>query len=47
MKLPNFIYRFSSPKHFYSMSGKLLPWLVATSFALLVLGLYVGFAMAP
>jgi len=29
------------------MSGKLLPWLVATSFALLVLGLYVGFAMAP
>ncbi len=47
MKLPQFIYRFSSPKHFYEMSGRLLPWLAATSLGLLILGLYVGFAMAP
>lgn len=47
MKLPAFIYRFSSPKHFYSMSGKLIPWLAATSLGLLLLGLYVGFGMAP
>ncbi|MBC8519598.1 MAG: heme ABC transporter permease [Gammaproteobacteria bacterium] len=47
MKLPNFIYRFSSPKHFYSMSGKLLPWLAGLSFALMIVGLYIGFAVAP
>jgi len=47
MKLPAFIYRFSSPKHFYSMSGKLLPWLASLSLALLLIGLYVGFGIAP
>ncbi len=47
MKLPAFIYRFSSPKHFYAMSGTLIPWLASFSLALLLLGLYVGFAMAP
>ncbi len=47
MKLPNFVYRFSSPKYFYSMSGKLLPWLAGISFALMILGLYIGFAIAP
>ncbi len=47
MKLPAFIYRFSSPRHFYSMSGKLLPWLAGISVALMVVGLYIGFAIAP
>ncbi len=47
MKLPEFVYRFSSPKHFYSMSGKLLPWLVGITLGLVIVGLYVGFAMAP
>ncbi len=47
MKLPNFVYRFSSPKHFYSMSGKLLPWLAGLSIALTIVGLYIGFAVAP
>ena len=47
MKLPNFIYRFSSPKHFYEMSGKLIPWLAGICLALIVVGIYVGFAIAP
>ena len=47
MKLPNFIYRFSSPKHFYAMSGALLPWIAASALGLMILGLYVGFALAP
>ncbi len=47
MKLPQFIYRFSSPKHFYAMSGKLIPWLAALSLALVVVGVYIGFSVAP
>lgn len=47
MKLPAFIYRFSSPKHFYAMSGKLIPWLASISLGMMLLGLYIGFVMAP
>ncbi len=47
MKLPAIVYRFSSPKHFYEMSGRLLPWLVSITVALLLFGLYIGLAVAP
>ncbi len=47
MKLPAIVHKFSSPKNFYQMSGKLIPWLGWICLLLLVLGLYYGFFVAP
>ena len=47
MKLPAILYRFSSPKHFYTMSGKLIPWLTWLFFITLISGLYYGLIVAP
>lgn len=41
------IQRFSSPKHFYSMSGKLIPWFAVPTIILGVYGLYLGLFVAP
>lgn len=38
---------FSSPKSFYPLAGKLLPWFSALALALTALGLYLGFFVAP
>ena len=38
---------FSSPKHFYPLAGKLIPWFAALAGILTVLGLYWGFWVAP
>ena len=47
MKLPAIVHKFSSPKNFYTMSGKMVPWF-AWGFGLtLVFGLYYGFFVAP
>ncbi len=43
----NWIQTFSSPKHFYPMSGRLIPWFTAASAILLVWGLYLGLFVAP
>ncbi|PPD50549.1 MAG: heme ABC transporter permease [Methylotenera sp.] len=40
-------YKWGSPKWFYSMSGKFLPWLVTASVLLLGIGLIWGLAFAP
>lgn len=40
-------YYFSSPKNFYPMAGRLVPWFWALSITLLVVGLYMGFFVAP
>jgi len=40
-------YYFSSPKNFYPMAGRLIPWFWALSITLLVVGLYMGFFVAP
>lgn len=38
---------FSSPKHFYPMAGKLAPWFGALAAILTLVGLYMGFFVAP
>ena len=43
----NFIYRFASPKHFYTISGKLIPWLGISCSIIIVVGLIDGLVFAP
>lgn len=38
---------FSSPKTFYPLAGKLIPWFSALAIVLTLIGLYMGFFMAP
>ncbi len=47
MKLPAIVHKFSSPKNFYTMSGKLIPWFVWSFLITLLAGLYYGFFVAP
>ena len=43
----NFLLSFSSPKAFYPLAGKLLPWFAALAVVLTAIGLYLGFFVAP
>ncbi len=47
MKLPAIVHKFSSPKNFYSMSGKLVPWFTWGFLLTLLAGLYYGLFVAP
>jgi heme exporter protein C len=38
---------YAAPSRFYALSGRLLPWLWATTIAFTLAGLWVGFAVAP
>ncbi|RQP25354.1 heme ABC transporter permease CcmC [Piscinibacter terrae] len=38
---------FAAPSRFYSLTGKLIPWLWAAAIALSLFGLYMGFFVAP
>ncbi|WP_430459018.1 heme ABC transporter permease CcmC [Pusillimonas minor] len=40
-------FKYSSPKTFYPLAGKLIPWFASAAAILAVLGMYVGFFMAP
>jgi heme exporter protein C len=40
-------YKYASPAAFYSVAGKLTPWFAVPAAILFVLGLYVGFFVAP
>lgn len=40
-------FKLSSPKTFYPLAGKLIPWLSVTAVALSFTGIYVGFYLAP
>jgi len=40
-------FKFSSPKTFYPLAGKLIPWLAAMATMLAIAGMYVGFFVAP
>ena len=40
-------YKYASPQNFFSISGKLIPWFAAIAVILSVIGLYVGFFVAP
>lgn len=42
-----FIHRLASPRYFYSLSGRMLPWLVVTTLLLLLAGLYLSLFQAP
>ncbi len=43
----NFLLSFSSPKAFYPLAGKLLPWFAGLALVLTAIGLYLGFFVAP
>ena len=40
-------YKYASPTNFYPLAGKLIPWFAIPSAILFVVGLYVGFFVAP
>jgi len=40
-------HKLGSPKWFYAISGRLLPWLAIASLALLLVGITWGLAFAP
>lgn len=41
------IWKYSSPQIFYPIAGRMVPWFVGAAVVLTVLGLYVGFFVAP
>ena len=47
MRLPRIVHKFASPRYFYELSGKLVPWTSALLFALAIAGLYIGLVLAP
>jgi heme exporter protein C len=40
-------FKYSSPQAFYPLAGRLIPWFAAAAVGLIVVGLYVGFFVAP
>ncbi|HWP00748.1 MAG TPA: heme ABC transporter permease [Methylococcus sp.] len=42
-----FFHQLASPKHFYRISGKLIPWLGLVTGSLFLTGLYLGLVWAP
>ena len=40
-------YRFSSPQTFYPLAGKMVPWFAGAAVILTLVGLYIGFFVAP
>lgn len=46
-KIWRWIQKFSSPKYFYEMSGRLIPWLAAIATILCIYGIYTGLFVAP
>ncbi|MDH5737786.1 MAG: cytochrome c biogenesis protein CcsA, partial [Gammaproteobacteria bacterium] len=47
MILMNWFHRLASPKWFYDISGKLLPWFVGVAILLLITGVVWALAFAP
>jgi heme exporter protein C len=43
----NWLYRFASPATFYPLAGALAPWFFASAAILGLVGLYLGFGVAP
>ena len=41
------LFKYSSPRNFYFLAGKLIPWFAAVAILLTIVGLYVGFFLAP
>ena len=40
-------FKYSSPASFYSLAGKMIPLFAAAAVILLIMGLYIGFFIAP
>src|SRR5262245_25392720 len=40
-------FKYAAPQTFYPLAGKLIPWFFAAAAALGMVGLYVGFFVAP
>jgi heme exporter protein C len=40
-------FKYSSPQTFFPLAGKLIPWFVAIAVVLSIVGLYIGFFVAP
>ncbi|MDX6443856.1 MAG: heme exporter protein [Blastocatellia bacterium] len=40
-------YRFAAPAYFYPLAGKMIPWFAVLTALLFIVGLYVGFFVAP
>ena len=40
-------YKYASPAAFYPLAGKLVPWFYGLASLLLIVGIYIGFAVAP
>jgi len=43
----NFFHRLASPKHFYGIAGRLIPWLAIACLMITLAGLYYGLIEAP
>ncbi len=41
------LHKFGSPKYFYTLSGKILPWVGGATALLILAGLYLGLFVAP
>ncbi len=41
------LFKFSSPASFYPLAGRLIPWFAGLAVVLTVIGLYLGFFVAP
>lgn len=44
---PKSLLRFAAPQMFYPLAGKLAPWFAALAAILVLIGLYIGFFVAP
>ncbi len=43
----DFWFQYASPKTFYPLAGKLIPWFAGAAVILTLVGLYIGFFVAP
>ncbi len=43
----DFLYRMASPRHFYRIAGRMIPWLAGLCVLALIYGLYGGLVLAP
>src|SRR5262249_11502411 len=40
-------YKYAAPANFYPLAGKMVPWFTGVTIILFIVGLYLGFAVAP
>jgi len=40
-------YKYAAPANFYPLAGKMIPWFTGITIILFIVGLYLGFAVAP